>query len=909
MSLVRTRWVWVAFWLSLTAVGVELTLGICASIFFDPLPDLAHLAAYGLVVVMLVYNERIALGDAHLWPSQDRTKRVAEMRRLAAGLIGTSAALFFAGMASLMHLPLSPFAFVGILFLGLGALNFAPMLCFGVLIAQWRAMRARWKSLDDHEWDQTPVCPTAKVGLLVALVPVALFAWFVARPFAIGYSFYAATLTDGPQREASLDQVRRLGGEAEALAAAYDRKPSFWASLGGETARCRLARDDAERAFSLDPLVSLRGWNTENARRDYYLLTGRTVETEPVPWTVRRQGGGMFGSSFTEEEFAYRNEQGGETVGRRVKGLSLASSRLTGVLDARSETATTEWILTFHNATPEAQEARCRILLPPGGVVDKVSLWINGEERPAAFGAKGQVRAAYEDVAGFRGPMARDPLLVTCEAPGHVLAQCFPVPPQGDMKIKIGLSAPLVWQNVSDPRLVFAPPQFSGVNFALPSGVRHEMRLRARNAGGKTAWDGAAGGWRVAQNGRDTKGSFVTASRYLPAPDLLNGNAPALTLAGARRPQAGDRLDGSLVREASPFPTPGRAVDLILVVDTTAQMSVALDSAAREQLDDALSALPLGSRVRLVDARDARTATDWLPAARAVSTDSASWWRARRWVGGVDAAPTLAWAADEAKRADQTAGRVASTGSVAVPVRGKTAVVWLHGATPEGISDPQSLLTSLVDGGEKRVAPPPLIGVRLSPAGSDALMDRLTVAPRVYALAARQGTNVLAAAVETAALASQASFSARTSARETRVPLGGRAPAINGVWVARGEFTPGRVPVRVNNTPASRLADHARVLAAWYRAKQGPELVGAGQLAARRRLVTPLSGAVVLENQAQYKRHKLSDKDESHGDSESDTFATPEPGTLALVGLGAAGGALIGALRRRRHALRLSAVE
>jgi hypothetical protein len=179
-------------------------------------------------------------------------------------------------------------------------------------------------------------------------------------------------------------------------------------------------------------------------------------------------------------------------------------------------------------------------------------------------------------------------------------------------------------------------------------------------------------------------------------------------------------------------------------------------------------------------------------------------------------------------------------------------------------------------------------------------MDRLAGAPRVYALAARPGTDVFAAAIETAALVSQASFSARTSSSDTLVPLGGRAPAINGVWVARGELAPGRVTHRLNNTPASRLADHARVLAAWYRAKQGPELAAAGRLAARRRLVTPLSGAVVLETQEQYKRHKLSDKDESQGDSE--TVATPEPGTLVLVGMGAAG-VLFGARRRRRRFL------
>lgn len=185
-------------------------------------------------------------------------------------------------------------------------------------------------------------------------------------------------------------------------------------------------------------------------------------------------------------------------------------------------------------------------------------------------------------------------------------------------------------------------------------------------------------------------------------------------------------------------------------------------------------------------------------------------------------------------------------------------------------------------------------------------MDELAGAPRVYALADQPGLNALGHAVERAALAAQAGFSARTSAPtgwggdQTLVPLGGRAPAINGVWVARGELAPGRVARRGHNTPASRLADHARVLAAWYRAPSGPEAIKAGKLAAHRRLVTPLSGAVVLETQKQYKRHKLSDKDESDGDSESAATAIPEPGTLVLLGAGALT-ALAGTSRRRRH--------
>lgn len=444
------------------------------------------------------------------------------------------------------------------------------------------------------------------------------------------------------------------------------------------------------------------GWNgptgdarmrTENERRVYYLLSGRTIENAPIPWTARRQGGGLFGSRWSEEEFAYRNEQGGETVGRQVNGLSLAASRLEGVLDGHSETATTDWTLEFRNTTTEAQEARAEILLPPGGVVDKVSLWINGEERPAAFGAKKQVRAAYQEVADFAGPLPRDPLLVTATDPGHVFAQCFPVPPGGQMKIKLGVSAPLVWQNVCDPRLIFAAPRFSEANFSLPADLRCQMFLRARNTGTNAA---AAAAWQAAQTQGWRLGTEVgagdgnrspTRTAYLEAPAapaLLGGNMPALVLAGPRDPRPGDWLDGSLARRDSPFPAPARPVDLLLVVDSARGMEVARNKSALDQLTGALSALPAGSRVRWVDARHEQVGarSPWLPAAAALHRgEGENWWRARRFVGGVDAAPALAWAVNQAKQ--DRSGRPA-------------AVVWLHGATPAGVSDAKPLQRRLL---------------------------------------------------------------------------------------------------------------------------------------------------------------------------------------------------------------------
>jgi hypothetical protein len=66
------------------------------------------------------------------------------------------------------------------------------------------------------------------------------------------------------------------------------------------------------------------------------------------------------------------------------------------------------------------------------------------------------VREAYQRVVSAR----RDPLLVTTAGPGRVLVQCFPVPPNGEMKIRLGITQPLAGGELLLPR-------FAERNFAL----------------------------------------------------------------------------------------------------------------------------------------------------------------------------------------------------------------------------------------------------------------------------------------------------------------------------------------------------------------------------------------------------------------------------------------------------------
>ncbi|MBQ6245508.1 MAG: PEP-CTERM sorting domain-containing protein [Kiritimatiellae bacterium] len=156
---------------------------------------------------------------------------------------------------------------------------------------------------------------------------------------------------------------------------------------------------------------------------------------------------------------------GGEKVGGILEGLSLKGSAYDTTVDNVAGIGYGEWTMTFANAkTWGEEEARCRIALPPGGVVSRLTLWINGEECEAAFGTKGLVRRAYESVVRRR----RDPVLVNICGPDQVQMQCFPVPHEGEMKVRIGITFPL---NISlDGKGARLPcPVITSRNFSVPS--------------------------------------------------------------------------------------------------------------------------------------------------------------------------------------------------------------------------------------------------------------------------------------------------------------------------------------------------------------------------------------------------------------------------------------------------------
>jgi hypothetical protein len=154
----------------------------------------------------------------------------------------------------------------------------------------------------------------------------------------------------------------------------------------------------------------------DKTREIYYRVTGRPIEAEPAPRFGRAPLQGR-------RDDRWDVSQGGDQVGVIAwRGLSLQSSRFDGSIDAGAALGYVEWTFEVKNEAPIQREARVELALPPGGVVSRVTLWIDGVEREAAFAGRDATRRAYERVVRAR----RDPILVTTSAPDRVLVQCFP---------------------------------------------------------------------------------------------------------------------------------------------------------------------------------------------------------------------------------------------------------------------------------------------------------------------------------------------------------------------------------------------------------------------------------------------------------------------------------------------------
>lgn len=520
------------------SILVETASHICAETFFDPIPTLWH-------VIMVVF---VPLAHLQVWLA---VRKGSTERPVLLGL-ANAVAIGISAFYSIIYLPLLPLAFVALILAGMGLLPMTPFFSLATGIILRRQLRriappsyaVKWRGL--------------VAGLALSLAAVVL----VELPITltrIGLQM-ASTASQPERRARGLRLLRDYGNRDYLLRACYQRM--------GE------ATDLVGFLFSFgNPVTS------QEAREIYYRVTGETFDTSRPPRRLK-------GQLQPDDTFDFDPDQGGTVIAGKVKGLSLNGSLIDGSVNADAALGYVEWTLTFKNVSGEQQEARAQVQLPPGGVVSRLTLWVNGEPREAAFAARERTRAAYQQVVRRE---RRDPVLVTTSGRDRVLVQAYPVPPNGgELKLRFGISAPLVLEDRA--RGLLRLPHFLNRNFSIPDEVKHSVWVESKRP--LQAESNRMRAERPEVNRHALRGTYSDTELSGSANVVRLERDAEVTEVWTRDPS---KQDGEVIRQfirEGETPVPSR---IVLVVDTSQSM--------REhgaEIVAALKSLPANVETRLI---------------------------------------------------------------------------------------------------------------------------------------------------------------------------------------------------------------------------------------------------------------------------------------------------------------------
>lgn len=408
----------------------------------------------------------------------------------------------------------------------------------------------------------------------------------------------------------------------------------------------------------------------------------------------------------------------------------------------------------------------------------------------------------------------RDPLLVTTDGADRLLVQAFPVQPNATLRLRIGMSAPLAI--APDGARSLALPVIADRNFDIADDLAHDVWVEADDL---VVARGADLRRTVLANGATRlQGRIVQAvfARIPPRIGIAPITGPVVRMA-ALPARTGEPAIGVRQTIAKAPPAPPRALTILL--DGSAGNADAGPALAR-----ALDAIPAGRSVGLVIAADTPVAiapTPWTPRhARRIGAALAD----TAFVGGQDNA--LALALEIAPEASD--------------------LLWVHGAQPVAFTRSQGAIDQFLDRSE---APPRLVRYQSAPGPAFRIEDRTWFdAARVVPATGDVGSDLAGVVADLTSAAPRWTITRSQATVDKNAP---GSPHIVRLW------------------GAAEMADAP--------AKEGPQRNAAIALARRLNIVTPSSGAVVLEKDVEYKANGLEVPEAE------DVPTVPEPGTWALI--------------------------
>lgn len=630
-------WVWGVV-LPIAISLFELVAAFCGGVFFDPLATWWHTA---MVFSVPAINWWLLKGAPR---GSERRKGVA-----------MGFALFISVFYALLFVPLLPASAIALIFFGMGLLSLMPVMAG---ITTWRISRAvRRESRDQQAYSR---------GRLAGIGMAALALLLLEGPGLWTRANLMTAKNGEREKKEALERLRFFHSPRALLLACYENR---WRGTGGTDISGWIAKgwNGPAQLFDLDTRWDA---NPELAQELYFRVTGLPFNAQKPPRTTRPGPLGRGESPFNEVEFD--SHLGGDQVAVRVKDLDMAESRFDGHVDARSQLGYGEWTMVFKNSGLQPKEARCQVLMPRGGRVSRLTLWVNGEPREAAFNSVSKVKAAYKAIAVVQ---RRDPVLVTMSGPDIILVQCFPVPQQGEMKIRFGITAPLDQGQWELPRILER-------NFGTSDSLDHSVWLQA-----DSSFNLASTGVESRSSVTDGPGFSLSASLK---PEAAMSGLTAVRMADPAPPAAvwcEDKFAAAYERYLIREPKPSRTAPakVLLVVDGSASMAKAKPWIVESLKND----FPADA-FRILVADDKAT-----PVKPAELED-------HDFSGGRDNEPAL-----------REAVRMAKSGEV-------DEIVWLHGPQAAGLSQPEALL-QLIERGTRQ----PVIHTVMAESGPNRLAEAL----------------------------------------------------------------------------------------------------------------------------------------------------------------------------------------
>ena len=742
----------------------EMVTGFCGGVFFDPVPTFWHA---GLVLLVPILN---------FWLMTAGRRADSRWQGLAAGVAVATSLIY-----GVLFLPLLPASMIALIIWGMGLLSLMPILAW---VSSMRiSKRNRLSAAKPWQFRQ---------GWRIGVAAVLVMMLILEGPAVWTRIQLSRAVSEDPEvASAGIEKLRGYHSERTLLRACYEGNRgtsmgtdiSGWFMMGW---RLPLGMMGAS---------SFGAMNSEKTRDVFFRATGKPFNSVAPPRMVRENaffGGRGRGTAF--EEFEFDDHLGGDSVAVRLKDLDLAESRFDGHVDGLSQLGYGEWTMIFKNGAAQAKEARCQVRLPRGGRVSRLTLWVNGEPREAAFNSVEKVKAAYKEIAVVQ---RRDPVLVTMAGPDTIMVQCFPVPAHGEMKIRFGITAPLDGDRWELPRIVER-------NFGVVKGAEHALWIQADRA------------FEVS-GGPDIAGSMEDGGSY-SAQSVLDVEATVEELMAVRLDKLSEEPETVWCKDS--FADAGeeflerrtragmrRPIDkLVVVVDGSSSMR-------RESgmLSQVLSKFP---SVDIVIADDQ---------AKLCSGENL---QAHDFSGGRNNEPAIRRAVSLAKESEHGA------------------VVWLHGPQAVELAKSEALL-QLLERGARR---PKFFGVEV-----------VTGPNRLSAAHGKEGVLERGPTL----------FDPRRDLEGFLEGLLKGGPELNAEW---------RRAASSEELEGKEVWNH--LAREWAIERSESDDPDRAKIAAKYQLVTPVSGAVVLETMEQFVKHGLKPVD---GDAAPSIPSVPEPSTSLLI--------------------------